>query len=108
MRRQFLGNLGGHARGDFRVEHLAKIAQDLRRSNDDKLVGKTGLSMAIERISKLAGKPLLGEIVPVGFFHGTSGNTNTCAGPPRTIGTLLARRRIVAFKNLLNNELNTL
>jgi hypothetical protein len=42
--------------------------------------------------------------VPVGFFHGTSGNPKACGGSPRTIGPLLARRRIVALENSLDHE----
>ena len=106
MRRQFLGNLGSHARDDLCMKGLAQIAQHFRRSDDDKLFETIGVGMAIERISKLARKSLLGEVVPVGFFHGAPCHTDTCIGSPGTIGALLARRRIVALQNLLDDKLD--
>jgi hypothetical protein len=42
--------------------------------------------------------------MPVGLFHGTSGNANTCIGSSRTIGALLTCGRIVAFQNLLDDK----
>ena len=108
MRRQFLGNFGGHARDDLCMKGLAQIAQHFRRSDDDKLFETIGVGMAIECISKLARKSLLGELVPVGFFHGAPGHTDTCIGSPGTIGALRARRRIVALQNLLDDQLDVL
>src|SRR6266403_2450686 len=104
MRRQFLRNLGGDALDDLGVERLAKIAQYFWRRDDDKLLETIGVSMTIERLGKLAGKPLLGDVVPVGFVHGAAGNPDACGGSPRTIGTLLARRRIVPLENSLNDK----
>jgi hypothetical protein len=60
--------------------------------------------MAIECFGKLAGKPFLGDVVPVGFVHRASGNPRACSGSPWTVGTLLARRRIIAFQNALDHE----
>ena len=107
MGRQFLWDFGGHALGDFRMEGLAQVSQYFRRRDDHELIEKIGVRMTIECVGKFAGKPLLGNVMPVGFFHGASGNARTCAGSTRTIAALLARGRIVAGQNPLDNEIDT-
>src|SRR5437879_3740814 len=108
MRRQFLRDFAGDPLGDLRVEGLAQVPQYLRRRDDDELLEKIGVRVTIERVGKFDGKPLLGDMVPVGFFHGASGNAGTCAGSARTIAALLARGRIVAGENSLDDEIDTL
>src|SRR5215217_4759024 len=104
MRRQFLGNFRGHALDDLGVKSLAKIAQNFWRRDYDEFFEAIGMSMAIECFRKLAGKAFLGDVVPIGFVHGASGDPKACGGSPRTVGTLLARRRIVALQNSLDHE----
>jgi hypothetical protein len=106
MRRQFLRDLGSDAIDDFCVKGPAKIAKYFRRRDDDELLETIGMSMAMERFGKLARKPFLCKVMPVDFFHGTSGNARTCDGSSRTIGALLTRWRIVLLENPLNNEID--
>jgi hypothetical protein len=46
--------------------------------------------------------------MPVGFFHGASGDAETRAGSTRTIGALLARGRIVARQNPFDDKVDAL
>jgi hypothetical protein len=87
---------------------LRRFPNIFRRRDDDELVEKIGVRMTIERVGKFAGKALLGDVMPVGFFHGASGKAGTCAGSARTIAALLARGRIVARQNPLDNEIDAL
>jgi len=104
VRGQLLRNLASYARDDLGVKRLAQIAQNFRRSDDHKLLEKIGVSMPIERFGKLAGKALLGKIVPIGLLHRTLGDTNTCIGSSRAIGALLTCRRVVTLQNLLDDQ----
>ena len=81
---------------------------NFRRRDDDKFIEMIGVSIAIECFGKFAGKPFLGNVMPIGLFHGASGSANACTGSPRTVRTLLARRRIVTLQNFLNDKLETL
>src|SRR6266536_929074 len=46
--------------------------------------------------------------MPVGFFHCTSRNANTCSSPPGAIGPLLAGCGVILFKNPFDLELDLL
>src|SRR6266403_5832204 len=62
--------------------------------------------MPIERIRKLACKPLLRDRVPVDFFHGAAGHAKTWNRASWTIRPLLARCRIVLFEEPLDDEID--
>src|SRR5689334_6283923 len=90
------------------MKDLAEVAQHSRRRDDDKLVEATRVDMAIEGFRQLAGKPLLGDLMPVRFLHCAAGSPDARAGPSGTICALLARRRIVTFEDLLNDQRDAL
>ena len=106
MRRQFLGYLSGDAGDDLRVARFAKLAQDLRGSDDDEPVEKIGVSMAIERFRDLVCKTFLRDVMPVDLFHRASCNCRTCGGLSGTVRPLLTRRRIILFENLLDDQID--
>jgi len=89
------------------MQHFTQIAEHPRRRDDNELLEQIGVRVAIERFGQFAGEPLLGNIVPVGFFQGAAGHTDACARPRRTICSLLARRWIVAFQNFLDDKPET-
>src|ERR1700732_1575652 len=64
------------------------------------------MRVPIERICKLACKPLLRDMVPVDFFHRAAGNAKTWNRASWTIRPLLARRRIVLFEEPLDDEID--
>ena len=80
----------------------SQIAQYFRWRDNDELLEAIGVSMAIECFRQFDGKPLLGDVMPIGFVHRASGGTDACARPPRTVRALLARGRIIALENLLD------
>jgi len=51
-------------------------------------------------------EPFLGKVMPIDLFHGTSGDAKTGGGSSRTIGALLARRRIIPLQDPLDNEMD--
>jgi len=108
VRCHFLRDFADHTLDDIRMEGLAQASQYFRRGDNDKLFKKIGVRVAIERVGKFAGKPLLGDVVPVGFFHSALGNARACAGSSGTIGALLTCGRIVARENSLDDKLDTL
>jgi hypothetical protein len=106
MRRQFLGYLSGDASDDLGVARFAKLAEDLRGSDDDEPVEKIGVSMAIERFRDLVCKTFLRDVMPVDLSHRTSCNCRTCGGLSGTVRPLLTRRRIILFENLLDYQID--
>src|SRR5437879_2786897 len=104
MRRQFLRDLGGDPPDNLGMKGPAKLPQYFRRRDNDELLEAIGVSMAIECFRQFQRKSLLGDVMPVGLLHRASGSPNACIGASRTIGALLARRRIVLFKNLFNDK----
>src|SRR6185503_9644181 len=85
---------------------LAQIAENLRRRDDDQLVEAIVVGMTVERFRDLSGKALLCDVVPVDLLYRASCRTDACNGASRTIGALLARRRIVLLQDLLDFELD--
>ncbi len=108
MRGQCLGDLRFHAIGDLGVKGLAKIAQYFRRCDDDKLLEAIGAGVTVQHLRQLIGEPFLGNVMPIGFFHGTPGSAVAREGASGTIGALFARRRIVLLKNPLDDEIDAL
>src|SRR5689334_1175123 len=90
------------------MKDLAEVAQHSRRRDDDKLVEATRVDMAIECFRQLAGKPLLGDLMPVRFLHRAAGSPDARAGAPRTIRTLLSCRRVVTLEDLLHDQRDAL
>jgi hypothetical protein len=54
------------------VKGPAEVAEYSRWRNDHELLETIGVSTAIERFGKLAGKPFLCKVMPVDFFQGAS------------------------------------
>ena len=108
MGRQFLGDLSGDPFEYLRVKRFAKFAQYLRGSNDNEPFEEIGVSMVIERFGNLVCESFLCNVVPVGFFHRASGNTNTCNRPSWTIRALLTRCRIFLLENPLDDKIDPL
>jgi len=106
VRGQFLRNFGGDAIDDLRVKGPAEIAQYFRWRDDDELLETIGMSVAIERLGEFVSEPFLCKVMPIDFFHGTSGDAKAGGGSSRTIGALLACRRIMPLQDLLDNEMD--
>lgn len=108
VRRQFLRDLGDDTLGNLGMKGLAKITEYFRRRDDDELLETIGVSMAIESLRQLGGKPLLGYMMPIGFFHCASGNPKAYDGAPRTIRALQTAGWIVTLEDLLDDQRDTL
>ncbi len=106
MRGHLLGDLGRNALDHLRMEGLAKIAEYFCRRDDDEMLEAVGMRVAIECFRKFLAKPFLGQMMPVGFFHGAAGSADACDRSPRTIGTLFPRRRIFPLQNPLDDKMD--
>src|SRR5689334_15350881 len=108
MRRQFLRDLGDDAPGNLGMKNPAKIAQYFRWRDDHKFLETIGVGMAIEGLRQFSREPLLGDVMPIGFFHRATGDPDARAGASGTIRALLARRWVVTRKDLLDDKRDVL